>query len=67
MKYIELWENNMGQLYQRDRKTFDNFLTWLKAKKIIRISVSEEAELKIKFYNKKIPTLNICPGFGANL
>lgn len=63
--YIEFWKQNIKEIYQHQKEDIQEYVDWLKAKKVLTIQPEEEERLKTRFFKSKIPVLNICPGFGA--
>ncbi|MBK9524271.1 MAG: hypothetical protein IPO39_05850 [Bacteroidetes bacterium] len=62
--YIEFWKNNINEIYQQQRNDIEGYIDWLSNENIIDKSREFEENLKTKFYNSKMQTLNVCPGFG---
>jgi len=63
--YINFWQANMNKIQQQKKERMPAYIQWLKDENVVPILPKDEDILKEKFYNTGIPTLNICPGFGA--
>jgi hypothetical protein len=63
-RYLDFWKNNVGEIYQQKRDDVPNYMKWLVDEKVIDFTSDKKEELRNKFYNTAMQTLNICPGFG---
>src|SRR5690606_4456768 len=51
-------------IYQHPRNQVQNLIDKLSSENIIKIDDKKSKELKEKFFDTAMQTLNICPGFG---
>jgi len=63
--YIEFWKNNQWEICQQKRHEVPEYIEWLREENVLNISSEDESQLKEKFYDTAMQTLNICPGFGV--
>jgi hypothetical protein len=63
--YLQFWKDNVNEIYQQKRKDVPDYLKWLADEKVIEITKEAEEQLKEKFYDTAMQTLNVCPGFGV--
>lgn len=61
--YLQFWKDNVDKICQQKRAEVPKFLKSLADQNVLSITKEAEEKLKEKFYNTKIPSLNICPGF----
>jgi hypothetical protein len=61
--YLQFWKDNVDKIRQQKRADVPIFLKWLADQNVLSTTKEAEEKLKEKFYNTKIPKLNICPGF----
>jgi len=63
--YLQFWKDNVNEIYQQKRKDVPNYLKWLADEKVIEMTKEAEEQLKERFYDTAMQTLNVCPGFGV--
>jgi hypothetical protein len=61
--YLQFWKDNVDKIRQQKRAEVPKFLKSLADQNILSMTKEAEEKLKEKFYNTKMPSLNICPGF----
>ncbi len=61
--YLQFWKDNVDKIRQQKRAEVPKFLKLLADQNILSMTKEAEERLKEKFYNTKMPSLNICPGF----
>lgn len=64
-QYINFWKENVEEIYQQPKEKVQEYIDWLKEENVLVISAEEEEKLQTKFFNTRMPVLNICPGLGA--
>ena len=61
--YLQFWRDNIDKIRQQKRAEVPKFFKWLVDQNVLSMTKAAEEKLKEKFYNTKMPSLNICPGF----
>ena len=61
--YLQFWKDNVDKIRQQKRAEVPKFLKSLADQNVLSMTKEAEEKLKEKFYNTKMPSLNICPGF----
>jgi hypothetical protein len=64
--YLQFWKDNVEEIHQQKRGDVPNYFKRLVDEKVINMTKEAEEELNEKFYDTKMQTLNICPGFKLN-
>jgi hypothetical protein len=64
--YLQFWKDNVEKICQQKKEDVPEYLKWLVDEKVINMPKEAKAELKKKFYDNAMQTLNICPGFELN-
>jgi hypothetical protein len=64
-KFVDFWVKNVSEIYQHSKKDIPTFLKKLEKNKVIQIDSVTDENLKKKFYDTEMQTLNICPGIGV--
>jgi hypothetical protein len=62
--YLQFWKDNVEEIHQQKRSDVRKYFKQLVEKRIIVMPKSAEERLNEKFYETKMPNLNICPGLG---
>lgn len=63
--YLQFWKDNVDDICQQKRDDIPNYLKRLVDEKVILMPKEAEEQLKEKFYDTAMQSLNICPGFGV--
>ena len=61
--YLQFWKDNVDKIRQQKRAEVPKYLKSLADQNVLSMTKKAEEKLKEKFYNTKMPSLNICPGF----
>jgi hypothetical protein len=61
--YLQFWKDNVDKIRQQKRAEIPKFLKSLADQNVLSMTKEVGEKLKEKFYNTKMPSLNICPGF----
>jgi hypothetical protein len=61
--YLQFWKDNVDKIRQQKRAEVPKFLKSLADQKVLSMTKEAGEKLEEKFYNTKMPSLNICPGF----
>lgn len=61
--YLQFWKDNVDKIRQQKRAEIPKYLKSLADQNVLSMTKKAEEKLKEKFYNTKMPSLNICPGF----
>ena len=62
--YLQFWKDNIEEIHQQKRGDIPNYFKRLVEKKVITMPKEAKERLNEKFYETKMPNLNICPGLG---
>ncbi len=61
--YLQFWKDNVDKIRQQKRADVPKFFKWLADQNVLSMTRDAKEKLKEKFYDTKMPSLNICPGF----
>jgi hypothetical protein len=60
---LQFWKDNVDKIRQQKRAEVPEFLKSLADQNVLSMTKEAAEKLEKKFYNTKMPSLNICPGF----
>jgi hypothetical protein len=63
--YLQFWKDNVEDIHQQKRADIPKYFKRLADEKVISMTQDAKDRLNEKFYQTKMPNLNICPGLGA--
>ena len=61
--YLQFWKDNVDKIRQQKRAEVPKFLKSLADQNVLSMTKEAGEKLEERFYNTKMPSLNICPGF----